>query len=190
MDPQLYWQLRARTHGKRAVLNLSHSDDEYDQVTEWQKQLLFPILSRNLNGSERTLLDFGCGPGRFTPDLAALVGGTAVGVDISAELIKLAAPASNVRYYVGSDRMLLDQNLTFDVVWVCLVMGGVSETRIGATVEALKGCLNPGGLLFLVENTAKKPNAEYWFFRSAREYIGKFDSVDLSVAGTYQDMGE
>src|SRR5947208_7202047 len=68
-----FWEERAKNHGRRSVLNTSHSEDEYDQVTEMQKREIFPHLVSALKGTEKVVLDFGCGPGRFTGSLASLI---------------------------------------------------------------------------------------------------------------------
>jgi ubiquinone/menaquinone biosynthesis C-methylase UbiE len=53
------------------------------------KEILFPLLQSQLTGTECNLLDFGCGPGRFTTDLAELISGKAVGVDVVPDLLCL-----------------------------------------------------------------------------------------------------
>lgn len=95
-----YWQKRVRKYGKRAVLNLAHPDSAFEEVTEGQKKRLFALLENLLHGSEKTVLDFGGGTGRFTADLANLVKGHAVGLDKSQELIRMAPLADNVSYRV------------------------------------------------------------------------------------------
>ena len=56
-----YWKNRVSLYGKRAVLNISHGEEEYERVTEHQKRMIFPYLLDCLSGNERTILDFGCG---------------------------------------------------------------------------------------------------------------------------------
>jgi SAM-dependent methyltransferase len=76
-----YWEKRAREFGPRAVLDMRHAPEEDEAVTREQRRRLFPLLTRQLTGAERMVLDFGCGPGRFTGPLADLTGGQAIGVD-------------------------------------------------------------------------------------------------------------
>lgn len=189
-DGAAYWRKRVRKYGKRAVLNLAHSDSKFDEVTEEQKKLLFPLLSNLLRGSEKTVLDFGCGPGRFTSDLANMVRGQAVGLDISQDLIRMAPRADNVSYRAMADGVIPAFDFKFDVIWVCLVLGGIPESAIKATAEALEQLLSPGGLFFLVENTAQKPDGTYWFFRSASQYQAMFPSIALQALSSYTDVGE
>src|SRR5271157_6250808 len=76
-----YWKERAREYGPRAVLNLAHREEEIEAVTRYQMEAIFPLFIRSLRGDERIALDFGCGTGRFTPHLARLIGGKAIGID-------------------------------------------------------------------------------------------------------------
>ncbi|QLQ26682.1 MAG: class I SAM-dependent methyltransferase [Dechloromonas sp.] len=135
-------------------------------------------------------MDFGCGPGRFTPDLANLIHGSAVGIDISARLIAIAPKASNVRYGLVSDGLINADGIKFDVIWICLVLGGIPDDVINSTAKELERTLNPGGLLFLVENTSRKVSAQYWIFRSVEQYQALFQSIDLGYIGSYSDVGE
>ncbi len=189
-DAHGYWRERARKYGKRAVLNLAYPEDSFDQITERQKKILFPVFSSLLNNSEKSVLDFGCGPGRFTSDIANLIHGSAVGLDISEELLAMAPRASNVRYGLVSDGLIKADGVKFDVIWICLVLGGIPDNAINATAEELERTLNPGGLLFLVENTSRKVSAQYWIFRSVEQYQALFPSVDLRYIATYCDVGE
>lgn len=185
-----YWQKRVKLHGKRAVLNLNHSEDEYEFVTEEQKRMLFPILNSLLNGSEQTILDFGCGPGRFTSDLANKINGTAVGIDLSEDFLKLAPRAPNVKYMLLSDDVVWNERFKFDVIWVCLVLGAIPKLEIEEVAKLISKSLNPNGLLFLVENTSDKKDGTYWFFRSQSEYKALFPDITLQYLATYVDAGE
>ena len=187
---QEYWQARAKKHGRRAVLNLVHPDKDFDRITEEQKQILLPALLSQLRGDERTVLDFGCGPGRFTPALAQLIGGTAVGVDISQELISLAPNAHNVSYLVLPENGVLHDDSQFDVVWVCLVLGGIPLTSLDCTLQLLQQSIRPGGLLFLVENTSALADEPHWSFRSASQYQAMFPEIVLQIVATYTDAGQ
>ena len=187
-DDKSYWEWRATTYGKRAVLNLSHSEREFDAVTRKQKDILLPIFIAQLDGNERTALDFGCGPGRFTRDIAEAIGGTAVGLDISRELISIAPRSKHVQFHVVDDIEFPSPHFIFDVVWICLVLGGVRQ--IAHTVDSIERALKAGGLLFLVENTQEKADSEHWAYRSVIEYQRMFTSIDLKPVFVYRDVGE
>ena len=156
-----------------------------------QKDLLYPLLRRSLDGSERTVLDFGCGTGRFTVDLAEIVGGIAIGVDPTPGLLELAPRSKAVEYRCMSPGEIPLPDGWADVIWVCIVLGGITDDdALRKTAGELQRVLRPGGLLFLVENTAEKPPLAHWVFRSATDYADVFSSVRLTPIGEYEDMGE
>lgn len=89
-DSIRYWEKRAKKYGARSVLNIGHSKEEIDAVTNMQKQILYPLFKGLLNGQEKVVLDFGCGTGRFTRDLGALIQGMAIGIDPIDHLLSIA----------------------------------------------------------------------------------------------------
>jgi len=93
-----YWEKRVEQYGKRAVLNIGHPEEEMDMITQMQKDTIFPFLKECLRGTEKLALDLGCGPGRFTSDLATIIHGYAIGVDPIKYLIDLAPKNENVEY--------------------------------------------------------------------------------------------
>lgn len=189
-DPTAYWEHRARKYGRRAVLHLGHPESEFDAVTRQQEETLFPLLRAQLDGSERSVLDFGCGPGRFTGSLAAMVGGTAHGVDISAALIDAAPRTPQVTYQVIGSSADIRADFAFDVIWVCLVLGGIDRSALAAVAADLDARLRPGAVLFVVENVSHKRDGAHWKFRSADDYRALFPRVDLRLVGHYTDLGE
>src|SRR5262245_17551251 len=97
MPGTLYWSIRARRYGARGVMNLRHQDGESATVLDRQQAVLGPLLDSCLLPSDQRVLDFGCGPGRFTPWLAEKVG-HAVGVDPVARYLALAPRTASVEY--------------------------------------------------------------------------------------------
>lgn len=189
-SPLRYWKGRVREHGPRSVINLAHQD--IDAVTAMQEREIFPYLSAQLRGDERHLLDFGCGSGRFCVQLSKLIGNRRVtGVDPMQKLLD-AAPRTNLVSYdllhTKPTVKIPAPDNSVDVIWSCLVMGAVKEPE--QTIQEMQRVLRPGGLVFLVENTAEKPSSPYWTFRSISEYIHLFDFTHLSHLGDYFDVGE
>jgi len=185
-----YWRVRAAKYGKRSVLNIAHGEDQFDNVTEHQKRLLFPLLKTELNGSEKLLLDFGCGPGRFTWGLAKLINGDVVGVDITSMLLELAPKSSHVTYQCIETNILPFPDSSFDVVWSCLVLGGIPDDNILQTIDEIKRVLKQGGLFFFIENTSSKKNTDYWFYRDEKDYIRLAKFCNPKALSYYEDLGE
>ncbi len=159
-------------------------------MTERQKQILFPLLRRELLGTERAVLDFGCGPGRFTADLAALIRGEATGVDPIPRLLDFAPRGKNVVYLQMDDQKIPCPSSSFDLAWVVLVLGGITDEALVEAVTELRRVLKPGGLLFLAENTAEKPDAPHWHFRSVGAYSALIPFANLQQVGHYDDLAE
>jgi len=185
-----YWRDRARRHGKRSVLNMMHKEEEFDSVTEYQKELLFPLLKAELNGSELLVLDFGCGPGRFTQGLSELIGGNVIGVDITPELLEIAPKSPTVSYQTIGTEVLPFPDSTFDVIWSCLVLGGIPDNKISQSIAEIGRILKPGGLFFYIENTANVPNSNYWFFRDSDEYRQLAAFCSPKIVHAYDDLGQ
>jgi hypothetical protein len=114
-----------------------------------------------------------------------------MGVDPVRELLELAPAEPSVEYRVMLPGRIPGADGCFDVVWVCLVLGGiVLPTLLYETVRELERVLAANGLLFLVENTSRKEDRRHWVFRSRDEYASLFRSVDLRLVGHYEDLGE
>ncbi len=186
-----WWERMADRMGSRAVLHHGHSEEEMAQVTEWQRGILFPLLQQQLRGDEGIILDYGCGPGRFTPGLAELLDGRAIGVDPIRTLLDRAPRHRRVEYrwLRGAQIPLADDSV--DVVWICLVLMCITDERaLQRTIREIERVLRPGGLLFLVENTHERPDLKHLRYRSAETYRELFPSIGLRQVGEYHDLGE
>lgn len=185
-----YWEDRAQKYGRRSVLNISHSEEEFDSVTQKQKDILFPLLKKQLRGDEKVLLDFGCGPGRFTCDLASMINGKAIGVDPIKSLIKMAPRCNNVEYIVMNESVLPVPNQSMDAVWICLVLGGLKGETLRKSIDEIYRVLKNDGLLFLVENTSDIKNQEHWLYRKIEDYMEMFPFISLSHISDYIDLDD
>lgn len=190
-SPIEMWKNRAKKFGPRAVLNLGHSADELGNVTKRQQEIIFPIVERQLTGAESVVLDLGCGPGRFTSDLSTLIGGRAIGVDPIQRFLDLAPKFSDVEYRQMDERTLPVSDRSVDVVWICLVLGGlVDDGVLKDVISEVRRVLKPGGLIALTENTSSSPDSVHWKFRSVEFYMSLFDYADLQHMADYDDLGE
>jgi len=186
--PLQYWEDRVRTYGPRSVLHVAHANEDMEEITRMQEREIFPHFRSQLNGHEKVVLDFGCGPGRFTVQLAKIIHGEAIGLDPMRELLRKAPESPNVSYWnVRSKRLPFADN-SVDVIWCCLVMGGIAEPE--ETIFELRRVLRPNGLMFLVENTSDRPNGGFWKYRSVDHYIALFGFANLVHLHDYVDVGE
>ncbi|HYE58234.1 MAG TPA: methyltransferase domain-containing protein, partial [Rhodothermales bacterium] len=144
-----------------------------------------------LGGDERTVLDFGCGVGRFTVDLAGLVGGRAIGVDPTQALLDAAPHAENVEYHWIPNGRLPLPDASVDVVWICIVLTCITDPgALQAAITEIRRVLRERGLVFLVENTSAKPDLPHVAFRSVEAYRALFDFAPLRHETDYEDLGE
>jgi len=185
------WKKRAKQYGPRAALNIGHSDAEIEAVTRMQKEKIFPLLKNELKGNENTILDLGCGPGRFTPDLAELIQGKAIGVDPIQDFLDMAPKHEDVEYRPMKESTIPADDESVDIVWICLVLGGIIKTRVlRSIVSEVDRTLKPEGLLLLTENTADAKDGAYWKFRSVEFYQSLFGFAELKHFSDYYDLDE
>jgi 2-polyprenyl-3-methyl-5-hydroxy-6-metoxy-1,4-benzoquinol methylase len=193
VDLEAVWSERAAAHGARCVANLGYSEAEFDAVTARQQETLLPLLTKYLDGSEHSALDFGCGPGRFSEAISQALGGAkVVAFDICKPLIDLAPRTINVSYVSSStDELFSSCREQFDVIWVCLVLGGVPDSLLPTIASNLARLLRRNGLLFLVEHTSDNNRGNnFWKFRTLAEYQALFPLIELRKEGFYFDFGQ
>lgn len=186
-----YWRDRARSLGARSVVNIDHpADAALDDVSDGHRAALYPLLAAALHGHERAVLDLGCGTGRFTADLAALVGGTAVGVDPVAELLELAPAADGVEYRLMEEGRLPLEDDAVDVVFTSLVLGGIPGEALRSTILEMRRVLRPDGLVFLSESVADQPEPGHWAARTVDDYRALLPWAVLAEVGRFDDAGD
>jgi len=187
---QIDWHQRAAVHGRRAVLNLGHKEEQFETVTHDQKAQIFPFFSHLLSGEESVILDFGCGPGRFSGDLADMTNAQVLAIDPIPEFLEMAPPHASVKYEPINDGKIPAATGSIDIIWICLVLGGLRGRILGQARSELNRVLKRGGLLFLVENTSDRPSPGHYQFRSFASYKALIPFVQLDYFSSYQDLGE
>lgn len=184
-----YWEKRANAYGRRAVLNLGHEESEIDSVTNHQINKIFPHLDNIKNKLRvKDVLDYGCGPGRFSLHLANYFNANVTAVDPVKKFLELAPKSTNVSYYNLQEFNF--SNRKFDFLWICLVLGGISNNEIKNLSEKLCMWSKPETVLCLIENTSTKLDAQHWKFRPFDFYQDVFKAFNLQLIDTYDDLGE
>jgi SAM-dependent methyltransferase len=189
-----YWKERARALGEHAVLSTDHAAADIDEVSAAHRAHLLPALVALLPfapGPARTALDLGCGSGRLTADLAAVVGGRAIGLDPVGELLDRAPRTPDVEYrglVPGAPLPLADGAV--DLVFTCLVLGGIDDEALAALGHELERVLAPGGLLVFAESVSDRPAVEHWTFRAAADYAAAMPWAGLREAARFDDAGD
>jgi len=186
-----YWEWRAREYGAKGVLNLALQGVDLQQATEAQMEALWPILRSRLTGNERVLLDFGCGPGRFTGQLSELCQGECVGADPVLEYLAMAPRGENVSYVQLSGKGLPFASETFDLEWIVLVLGGVTQDHeLRVLARELERILKRDGLLFVAENSTESTRARHWVGRDPSAYQEIFAGVALEHVADYREVNQ
>jgi 2-polyprenyl-3-methyl-5-hydroxy-6-metoxy-1,4-benzoquinol methylase len=118
----------------------------------------------SLAGSQKTVLELGCGTGLYTEQVAPLCKAV-VAVDISDALLNEArakVPASSV-HFVRQDLENIDPDQVgrgFDAVYGCSILHHLDLER---TLPQLKGLLAPGALLAFSEPNLLNPQVRIMF---------------------------
>ena len=186
----LDWDANAAELGAYSVIDGRHPPSDYDYVTKRTKEILYPMFQKQLNGKEKTLLDFGCGPGRFTGDLAEMISGSAIGVDVTKKLIEIATPHPRVNF-LFSENIFEEPFITsFDAVFVCCVLGGIDSRELSEIAKKLVEVLENDGLLFIIESTGQTPVIDAWRIFTTSEIVELFPGVDLRAIGVFHDANQ
>lgn len=199
------WDDRVRSMGTRAVFNCCHKTPEaLDNITTLQRETIFPLLKRQLTGGEKTALDFGCGFGRWTADIADAIDGYCIGTDPTPQLLLAAIDSYTKRalnqpvdFLLYKEGRIPASDGQVDLIWSCMVLSTILDDEMLAhTAREFDRVLAPGGLLFIVDNTAGPPHrpivrSRWSMSRTVEEYRQAFSAItDLVELGHYVDLGE
>ncbi|MGB1764076.1 class I SAM-dependent methyltransferase [Alloalcanivorax xenomutans] len=138
----------------------------------------------DLVAREARILDFGCGYGRITRDLAEYGYAHVTGVDPSCAMIERGRqdfPGLSLRHLAGSELPFDDS--TFDAVIICAVFTCIPEAKGRNDVAAeLNRVLKPGGIVHVSEFCSRESQRfvsgfgiPMWY-STPRELRGLFDS--------------
>ena len=79
---------------------------------------------------------------------------------------------------------------SIDIVWVCLVLGGIPEKSLNNVIKEFNRVLKNNGLLIVIENTSKKSYNNYWKCRTSEDYINLLSFVEMQNVGNYIEVDE
>ncbi len=183
-----YWEDRAKNYGVRSVIHLGHTEEELEKVTAFQIGFLFPLYQKILSdGSGNIILDFGCGPGRFSGKLAEFFQAQVIGVDPIKKLIDLAPAAANVEYRLMAEGIIPLEENSVDSVFICLVFGSITDSAVlTKTVSEIERVLKPGGSVFLVEKTSE--DLSNFQTKTVEFYTNLFSFASLVKIDQYTDI--
>ena len=145
------------------------------------------IVSRMNLKSDSRVLEFGCGPGWFSPSIArAVPHGHLTLCDIQPEMLAIAvsriADTSHVDSVVSDGRSLPFDNDRFDAILLAAVIGELPDPMI-----LLRECarvLSPGGTVTVVETRRDSD------FIRRRDLVEMMQSVDLHKSAVHGNRWE
>lgn len=186
---EMDWSLMAKKFGSYSVIDSRHGPKDYAYVTKKQKEIIFPYLKKLIRKEDKILLDYGCGPGRFTNDLAGIINGHALGFDPTIEFINMC-PKNKKTFFTHDFNHFKEKQIKFDVIWICLVLGGVNNEQLEQISLQIEKILGENGLLFFAESTSNKYIEGRWRIRTFEAYKDLFQFVSVKQIGKYFDAGQ
>lgn len=184
-----YWQKRGKV-GRSAVLNFNYSEEQFNDVTKYHQNIYKNHITNILSSDDKRCLDFGCGIGRFSTWLADTFNLDVEGVDISSAFVETAIPHPKVKYTKIFGSKLPFENNQFDLIFVNLVLGGISERKLKRTISEILRTLSKDGKIILIENTAKLESNEKWFYRNEEYYMNLFKPIKLETVERYKEFDD
>ena len=188
MDLRAFWEKRAKKLGLRASGYYKWNQQQFKQKTEQLWSLMLQHLRSHFMKNHGSILDFGCGGGRFSKRLAKL-GFSVNGVDISPSMLSMARQECLNNQLceftlIQPAQALPFETNAFDILWSFTVLQHVPDDVFNYLVRELKRVLNPGGLVLLLENTHKSKRrtsvSGHVVFRSPDEYLRAFHGVSTT----------
>jgi SAM-dependent methyltransferase len=191
--PSTYWEDRARLfagEGQGLAAVCSYGMPElYNRVIDWCQWLALRRWLRVKPGS--TVLDVGCGVGRWSRRLAAR-GAHVTGVDLSPTMIAearrraAAEGLANRCRFEAQDLSELDAGAKYDlVIGVTVLQHILDPAALAAAVARMTAHLAPGGRMVLLEAAparhAKHCDTSIFRARLRSEYLELFGDCGLRL---------
>jgi len=188
-----YWEGRHHDMtNERIVGRIDWTRAEYyKELARWSS-IIEPLLSqvqlpRSSNNS--TVLDIGCGVGRWVPLLSKYFTDY-YGCDITDNAIEKTRKAvadTGLNYVVEKivDNVLPFKNIKFDLVWTCVVLQHIVDKELlEYYAQQISYAVKPEGYLLITENIAECKDSHYMNFRSESYYKELFTSVGFNIIDT------
>ena len=118
--------------------------------------------------------------------------GHVVAFDICKELIEMAPAHPLVEYFYGSDAPIFTPSHSYDLVWLCLVCGGIPDEILGTIAHKITNHLDNQGMILLIDHITDgdvDTGNNFWKFRSLDKYHQLFKGIEFCKVGMYFEAG-
>jgi SAM-dependent methyltransferase len=155
----------------------------HDFFMRAKAELLRDLIAEKLGPDMPTVLDVGCGVGRFHPLLRGMVGRLS-GIDVSAQSIAQAcADNPNVEYQAFDGKTFPYDSGRFDLATAVCVLHHVAPDEWPSFIAEMRRVVRPGGLVCIIEHNPFNPLTRLAVMRC------EFDrGANLLVAGKTQAL--
>jgi ubiquinone/menaquinone biosynthesis C-methylase UbiE len=147
-------------------VNRVWSDSQASRIGHVERGLHVPIediemFIPHLSGG--TMLDAGCGAGRYVSHFVARSGLDYTGIDISPKMIEIARRRNaNVHFETMSFRRLLFDTAVFDGIWCCCSLSYEPKRNVPRVLGELRRVLAPDGVaMFIMPDMREREEGLY-----------------------------
>ena len=201
-DLTAHWSERAKLYGRNGVLNIAHSTEQNESFDTWQKGGILPIFDKYLveNPGLNTALDFGCGVGRYSNELASRFK-QVLAYDLTGGWMPLWSPAPNVTRVCGPLPVLstaIQFQGSLDFIWTSTVLQHIDSRELENIAALFTEASSRRTRLFFVEHTVgadmdihrdQSPMIadmiSYCWHRPLEVYQKLFPAFELEEIGSY-----
>lgn len=150
LSSNVAWRLTGLTYPTAVIATNGKyvSKMKYVNIGKSEMKMFFPYLSK-----DKTILEFGCGPGKNLFGIADLVK-TGYGIDVNSQYIRIAKKLaeeynfSNMNFY-KYDGINFPDIPNVDLILEKGVFERLDKTMVRLYIEKLKGYLNKNGFIIL-----------------------------------------
>ena len=140
----------------------------------------------------KSILDLGCGTGRFTEDLAVCFDAEVVGIDPSKKMLAQARPKQRdprIRYALGRAEALPLPDNSIDLIFMSMVFHHFDDPKLAA--RECRRVLRDAGTVFLRAGTREQISAYPYveFFPQTRPLLEECLAAGSSVREVFESAG-
>jgi SAM-dependent methyltransferase len=185
-----YWAKRYKDKGgEKTVGQSSWSDEQYSNFILESTPILKDILQKHCTPT--SILDFGCGIGRWIPLLESIFD-IYFGVDIIEDPIKQCQ-----KYFPNSKVALMKNHIipaekeSFDNVWTYVTLQHIVDLDLlDNYVHQFYNLLKTNGICIITENCSGNRTNDYMSFRPPEVYINIFEKNKFVLETKYKKINK